>query len=453
MPWYAICSASWRGFPRRRRRGSRRQRRSGLESRAHGECAGHHRARVGELRLLSRRCGRARRRIPVRSVPGTHAPRACSGICRGRSSSAEKINTGATRTARLSRQHAHEGREHRQRRARRAVPAHGSRRVSCSTCATRRRRSKRRRRAQSARSIGRNVLDFILTDGRAEVSAQAQELLQATLDSYEAGITIYEVNLVDAEFPGEVEVAVQDSIRAREDRERRILEAQTYSNDILPRARGEAERRRQDAEAYREQVIADAEGESDRFTQILAEYEKAPEVTRERIYIETLEEILRTSTKVLVDTEGGNNLLYLPLDQLVQRRSTLRPPSRGRRAFAPPPAEHAHPARATGTRRDNRESTHEPTHEFAADRRRLGRGRNPDVRVHGRCARARREVPDRPHRPGRLRARPALQDSVLRERRSLSEPRADLRRGLARAVSDGREEEPDRRLLRELAGR
>jgi modulator of FtsH protease HflK len=170
--------------------------------------------------------------------------------------------------------------------------------------------------------IGGNELDFILTEGRAEVSQQAQALLQATLDSYGAGITIYEVNLVDAEFPPELEVAVQDSIRAREDRERRILEAQTYSNEILPRARGEAERRRQDAEAYREQVVADAEGESDRFTQILTEYEKAPAVTRERIYIETLEEVLRTSTKVLVDTEGGNNVLYLPLDQLLQRRSS-----------------------------------------------------------------------------------------------------------------------------------
>lgn len=168
--------------------------------------------------------------------------------------------------------------------------------------------------------IGRNVLDFILTEGRAEVSAQAQDLLQATLDSYESGITIYEVNLVNAEFPGEVEVAVQDSIRAREDRERRILEARTYSNEILPRARGEAARRREDAEAYRAQVTADAEGEADRFSQILVEYQKAPGVTRERLYIETLEEILSNSTKVLVDTEGGNNMLYLPLDQLMQRR-------------------------------------------------------------------------------------------------------------------------------------
>jgi modulator of FtsH protease HflK len=198
--------------------------------------------------------------------------------------------------------------------------------------------------------IGRNVLDFILTDGRAEVSQQAQDLLQATLDSYEAGITIYEVNLVNAEFPGEVEVAVQDSIRAREDRERRILEALTYSNEILPRARGEAERRRQDAEAYREQVIADAEGESDRFTQILGEYKKAPGVTRERIYIETLEEILRSSTKVLVDTEGGNNLLYLPLDQLVQRRSATP-------AAEPLPASVAPPPAPTPTRSRERETT------------------------------------------------------------------------------------------------
>jgi membrane protease subunit HflK len=170
--------------------------------------------------------------------------------------------------------------------------------------------------------VGRNLLDFILTDGYAQVARDTEVLLQATLDSYGAGVTIYEVSLVSANFPEQVEGSVQDSIRAREDRERRILEADSYSNDILPRARGEASRRRQDAEAYRAQVVADAEGEADRFTQILAEYQKAPAVTRERIYIETLEEILRSSTKVLVDTEGGNNMLYLPLDQLMQRRSS-----------------------------------------------------------------------------------------------------------------------------------
>ena len=190
--------------------------------------------------------------------------------------------------------------------------------------------------------VGRNVLDFILTDGRTELARDAQDLLQSTLDSYGAGVTVYEVNLVNANFPGPVEDSVQDSIRAREDRERKILEANAYSNQILPRARGEAARRAQDAEAYRDRVIADAEGEADRFTQILAEYQKAPGVTRERIYIETLEEILSSSTKVLVDTEGGNNMLYLPLDQLMQRR-TAPPP-----ALEPPTSTVAPPS-TTGT--------------------------------------------------------------------------------------------------------
>lgn len=185
--------------------------------------------------------------------------------------------------------------------------------------------------------IGRNLLDFILTDGRAEVARDTQEVLQATLDSYEAGITVYEVNLVNANFPSEVEGAVQDSIRAREDRARKILEAEAYANDILPKARGEAARRREEAEAYRAQVVADAEGEADRFTQILAEYQKAPAVTRERLYIETLEEILSNSTKVLVNTEGGNNLLYLPLDQLVQRRPSA-PPLEPSTVTMPPPS-------------------------------------------------------------------------------------------------------------------
>ena len=170
--------------------------------------------------------------------------------------------------------------------------------------------------------VGRNMLDFILTDGRTEIARETQDLLQATLDSYGAGVTVHEVNLQEANFPREVEGAVQDAIKAREDRERRILEAEAYSNEILPKARGEAARRRQDAEAYRAQVTASAEGEAERFNQILAEYQKAPGVTRERLYIETLEAILRNSTKVIVDTEGGNNLLYLPLDQLTQRRSS-----------------------------------------------------------------------------------------------------------------------------------
>jgi membrane protease subunit HflK len=113
---------------------------------------------------------------------------------------------------------------------------------------------------------------------------------------------------------------VQEAIKAREDRERKILEAETYSNDILPRARGEAQKRRQNAEAYLAEVVANAEGEADRFDSILVEYRKAPAATRERMYIETLEGILANSKKVILDTEGSNQMIYLPLDQLTQRR-------------------------------------------------------------------------------------------------------------------------------------
>ncbi len=169
--------------------------------------------------------------------------------------------------------------------------------------------------------IGKNILDFILTEGRAEIAAQAQALIQMTVDTYGAGLTIYEVNLQEANFPGDVEASVQDAIKAREDKERMSFEAEAYANDIIPNARGSAARALLDAEGYRARVIADAEGEASRFSQILFEYEKAPGVTRQRMYIETLEEILANSTKVLLDTpEGGSNLIYLPLDRLMERR-------------------------------------------------------------------------------------------------------------------------------------
>jgi len=170
--------------------------------------------------------------------------------------------------------------------------------------------------------VGKNDLDYILTDGRLDIASQALELLQATLDSYNTGITVYEVNLQEAQFPEAVQASVQDVVRAREDQARSILEAETYRNQLLPNARGQAARQLEDAEAYRAQVVADAEGESRRFSQILREYQNAPAVTRQRMHLETLEYVLSNSSKVLLDTEGGNNLVYLPLDQLMQRRST-----------------------------------------------------------------------------------------------------------------------------------
>ena len=167
--------------------------------------------------------------------------------------------------------------------------------------------------------IGKNNLDFILTNGRAEVAAETQVLIQSTIDSYGAGITVYEVNLQDANFPRDVEESVQDAIRAREDKERMSLAAEAYAFDILPKARGAAVRQTEDAEAYRARVVADAEGESDRFLSILTEYTRAPEVTRQRMYIETLEQVLSNSTKVLLDSQGGGNMIYLPLDRLMER--------------------------------------------------------------------------------------------------------------------------------------
>lgn len=173
--------------------------------------------------------------------------------------------------------------------------------------------------------VGKNDLNYILTDGRLDIASQALELLQATLDSYNTGITVYEVNLQEAQFPEAVQASVQDVVRAREDQARSILTAETYRNQLLPNARGQAARQLEDAEAYRAQVVADAEGESRRFSQILREYQAAPAVTRQRMHLETLEYILSNSNKVLLDTEGGNNLVYLPLDQLMQRQSTGTP--------------------------------------------------------------------------------------------------------------------------------
>jgi membrane protease subunit HflK len=170
--------------------------------------------------------------------------------------------------------------------------------------------------------VGKNDLAYILTAGRLEIANQALELIQSTLDSYGTGIDVILMPMDEAQYPEEVQASVQDVVKAREDRERAVADAYTYRNQIIPRARGQAVRQIQNAEGYRSRIVADAEGESRRFSQILTEYQNAPAVTRERIYLETLEAILANSTKILVDTEGGNNLLYLPLDQLIQRRET-----------------------------------------------------------------------------------------------------------------------------------
>jgi membrane protease subunit HflK len=167
-------------------------------------------------------------------------------------------------------------------------------------------------------TIGKSTMDFVLTEGRSDIVADTRTLSQNILDSYGAGLQIITVVLQDAQPPEEVQDAFADAIKAREDEQRLKNEAEAYSNEVIPRARGQAARRLQEASAYKEQVIAQAQGEASRFEQLLAAYGRAPEVTRERLYLETLETVLSRVSKVLVDVTGTNNLLYLPLDRLLK---------------------------------------------------------------------------------------------------------------------------------------
>lgn len=166
---------------------------------------------------------------------------------------------------------------------------------------------------------GKTKLDFILTEGRSEIAVRTQDLIQRTLDEYGTGISINKVNLQDANFPLQVEDAVQDAIKAREDKERFSFEAEAYANDIVPKARGEAARMLQEAEAYKDKVIADSEGDADRFNKLLVEYQLAPQVTRDRLYIEAIESVYSNSNKVLMNSEGSGNLIYLPIDKLLEQ--------------------------------------------------------------------------------------------------------------------------------------
>ncbi|NOX75823.1 MAG: FtsH protease activity modulator HflK [Gammaproteobacteria bacterium] len=167
--------------------------------------------------------------------------------------------------------------------------------------------------------VGKNNMDYILKEGRAEVTAQTREHVQEIMDTYGTGLFITTVNLQDAQPPEQVQDAFADAVKAQGDQARAVNEAEGYSNDIIPRARGKAARQMAEGNAYKEQVIAEATGEASRFTQVLTEYQKAPEVTRKRLYLEAVESVMANTSKVLVDVKGGNNILYLPLDRLMNR--------------------------------------------------------------------------------------------------------------------------------------
>ncbi|NEX15414.1 MAG: FtsH protease activity modulator HflK [Halochromatium sp.] len=175
------------------------------------------------------------------------------------------------------------------------------------------------------KTIGGEKLDFILTEGRSAVAAMIQQGVQSLMDEYKTGLLVTSVNMQPAKPPEQVKDAFDDAIKAREDKERLENKAEAYSNEILPQARGEAARAIADAKAYRDRVIASAEGETSRFDAIRTQYEKAPEVTRERLYLETIESVLTGSNMVLIDVPQGNSLMYLPLDQIM-RNQTARVP-------------------------------------------------------------------------------------------------------------------------------
>lgn len=169
--------------------------------------------------------------------------------------------------------------------------------------------------------VGSTEMDQVLTEGRELIATEVRERLQRFLDNYRTGITITQVNIQSAAAPREVQEAFDDVIRAREDEQREKNQAESYANGVIPEARGQAQRMLEEANGYRDEVIARAQGEADRFTKLVAEYRKAPEITRERLYIDTMQEVMSNTSKVLVTGDKGqNNLLYLPLDKMIDSR-------------------------------------------------------------------------------------------------------------------------------------
>jgi membrane protease subunit HflK len=166
--------------------------------------------------------------------------------------------------------------------------------------------------------VGKNKMDFVLYEGREAVAASATKLIQDILDRYKSGIVISKLTMQNAQPPEQVQAAFDDAVKAGQDRERQKNEGQAYANDVVPRAKGTAARLIQESEGYKQSVIANAEGDASRFKQILTEYEKAPAVTRDRMYLDMMSQVMGNISKVMVDQKNGNSLLYLPLDKLIE---------------------------------------------------------------------------------------------------------------------------------------
>jgi membrane protease subunit HflK len=175
--------------------------------------------------------------------------------------------------------------------------------------------------------VGKSRMDFALYEGREEIAVRAKKLMQEVLDRYDSGINVVNVTMQNAQPPEQVQAAFDDAVKAKQDLERQKNEGQAYANDVIPKARGTASRLTEEAAGYKLRVENEAKGNANRFEQILTQYNKAPEVTRQRLYIDAQEQILSNTSKVLVDQKGGNSLLYLPLDKLMERSGPGSQPS------------------------------------------------------------------------------------------------------------------------------
>ncbi|GDX54657.1 protease modulator HflK [Methylophilaceae bacterium] len=169
--------------------------------------------------------------------------------------------------------------------------------------------------------VGKSKMDFALYEGREEIAVKAKKLMQEILDRYNTGINVTSVTMQNAQPPEQVQAAFDDAVKAKQDLERQKNEGQAYANDVIPKAKGTASRLASEAQGYRVRVESEAKGNASRFEQILTQYNRAPEVMRDRIYIEAQEQILSNVSKVIVDQKSSNSLLYLPLDKLIQQGS------------------------------------------------------------------------------------------------------------------------------------
>ncbi len=166
--------------------------------------------------------------------------------------------------------------------------------------------------------VGKSKMDFVLQEGREELAVNARDLMQVILDRYRTGISVSQVTMQNAQPPDQVQASFDDAVRAKQDQERQKNEGQAYYNDVVPKAEGTAARLAQEAEGYKQRVVAAAQGEAGRFEKVLAEYKKAPRVTRDRLYLDAMQTVFTNTTKILVDQQKNSNLLFLPLDKLIR---------------------------------------------------------------------------------------------------------------------------------------